>query len=457
MPLSSSSIVLPCQFSKARYGEMKARDLSKLFIFLAGVVAPFLLYLQQGALLDGASSPEHDPSPTLLSSPSEYFVPDDDWPMHNIDTNNTVAYAISITGCGNTDRAAEQLLQGAAVLGHSIKLNSASTPESGSRYEHKLIAFVHPDALACSERFAALGYEIQIRPVPVNVSEIRGEFLRTHVHKIGCCGAKEYLKLYSYQLTAYNAVVHLDVDCIILKPLDDLFDVMTEGPLSPAASKIPVMHGRALPGRVDAFFSRDYNMVHVGKKYPGFQGGFLVFRPSMEAYQEYVDIILEGNFVAGQGWNGTFGGYWGAQQIQGICSYFYDGLHPDTAVELNRCIYNQMVDAPSRDVNGEEKCIDGMEECEDCRRTDISEILSAHFTQECGKPWDCSIPDESKSKFRLCRELKRQWHLTRKKLVDSRSSSGAWPFQEYDGKHEPDVFQGHCKQVGAHGYLPFQI
>jgi hypothetical protein len=224
----------------------------------------------------------------------------------------TIAYAISLTGCDGDGLH----VQGAAVLGHSIRLNSAANPQSTSKYGYKLFMFVHPDAVSCAKPFGDVGFEILVRETPVNVTDIRGEFLRTHVHKIGCCGEKEYLKLYSYQMTDYPVVVHLDMDCVLLRPLDDLFDAIIEGPQSAGAKNLPVMFGNPLPEKIDAFFTRDYNMINPGKKYPGFQGGFLVVRPSLEVFEEYRAVILEGNFVGGAGWNGTFGGYWGAQQIQ---------------------------------------------------------------------------------------------------------------------------------------------
>ena len=44
--------------------------------------------------------------------------------------------------------------------------------------------------------------------------------------KSGCCGDKEFLKLYSYTLVDYPIVVQLDLDSLIVQPLDDLFDAM---------------------------------------------------------------------------------------------------------------------------------------------------------------------------------------------------------------------------------------
>ena len=76
------------------------------------------------------------------------------------------------------------------------------------------------------------------------------------------------------------------------------------------------------------------------------QGGFLVLRPDMEVYKEFVEIIRKGDFREGGGWGGKTGVFYGSMTFQGIIPYFYDVLHPDTAVELNHCVFNQMADNP---------------------------------------------------------------------------------------------------------------
>ena len=216
-----------------------------------------------------------------------------------------------------------------------------------------MIAFVHPDAVPCSSVFRNLGYDVQIRDTPFNVSAIKGDFLREHIIKSGCCGEREYLKLYSYALLEYPIVVHLDLDSLILKPLDDLFLAMMGGggggddadDVEEARKRVPVMFDAPLPpsSSINAYFTRDYNMINPGHKHVGVQGGFLVVRPSMEAFEEFVSIVLGGRFVKGNGWydhkgGEVYGGYFGAQQIQGICAFYYDDRHPVSGVELNRVV-----------------------------------------------------------------------------------------------------------------------
>ena len=64
-------------------------------------------------------------------------------------------------------------------------------------------------------------------PTPINESAIAGKFLRDHINdKAGCCGAKELLKLYSYKMTQFDWVVHVDVDVIFLKSIEELFKMI---------------------------------------------------------------------------------------------------------------------------------------------------------------------------------------------------------------------------------------
>ena len=356
-------------------------------------------------------------------------------------TATTIAYCISVTSCGGKN---EGITEGAAVLAHSIRRQKSQ----GSRYDAKLFAFVHPTAESCAkEKLERLGYQVQIRETPINATQIKGEFLRRTIQIRGCCQEKELLKLYAYTLSEPVAV-HLDVDFLILKPLDSLFDALLGDVQSSFLDSGEIEFGGneqnvTMPGRVDAFFTRDYNLSNRGKK-AGMQGGFFVIRPSIKVFEEYKSIILEGDHRRGSGWAGQgHGGYYGAQQIQGVMAHYYDFVRPNTAIELNRCLHNTMADNP-RDKNGH--CRNGAKECEDCRSRNIDDIFSAHFTI-CQKPWIC--PHTSPYP-RLCAKLHKQWFQARKELEMSRGS-----FVEKKGKHDPNVFLGYCNSPMSRGYIPF--
>ncbi|KAL7496704.1 hypothetical protein ACHAWT_004870 [Skeletonema menzelii] len=402
----------------------------------------------------------------------------------------TIAYAVSLTSCGSSANRNDNVAngghssdpsfsEGAAVLAHSIHLSSIRNfAQSGSYYDYKLIVFVHPNARACSDIFEELGYEIQIRDTPFKVADIKSEWLQEHIVKSGCCGEKEYLKLYSYVQFDYPIVIHLDLDSLILKPMDDLFDVMLaekskgvnakegggkeEEDVESTRKRIAVMHDDPLPpsGSIDAYFTRDYNMVNPGKKHVGVQGGFIIVRPNQAAFDEYIRIVLSGNFRMGGGWGGKYGGYFGAQQIQGICSYFYDEKHPGSGVELNKCYYNVMADPPRQGEVG--KCRDGREDCEDCRDTPLEEIYSVHFTL-CQKPWHCpplySAPEKTKA---ICNKLHGEWFRIREDLERFRAMErnvGGGEDGEYikpKGVYMPEIFRGFCNSGQSRGYIPLQ-
>lgn len=387
----------------------------------------------------------------------------------------TIAYAVSLTSCGVTADRHDNIKngghssdpsfhEGAAVLKHSIHLSSIRNYHiSKSLFDYEMIAFVHPNAESCSNVFKELGYTVQIRETPFNVTDIKEQFLREHVVKSGCCGEKEYLKLYAYALLEYPIVIHLDLDSLILKPLDDLFLAMLGGggggggipeEMAEARSRIPVMFNDPLPTpSIDAYFTKDYNMINPGHKHPGVQGGFLVVKPNMNAYHEYVNIVKEGKFFGPSGWERTgYGGYFGAQQIQGICSFYYGYKHPGTGVELNRCYYNAMADAPRQSSSG--KCRDGREECQDCRETPIEEVKSVHFTL-CSKPWKCPLwVGQNGATKNICAEFHQEWFRIREDLERKTAAEEEMEYKNPGGTYKPEVFHGYCRSNGERGYIP---
>lgn len=171
-------------------------------------------------------------------------------------TGVTIGFAVTVTGCG-----ADPITEGAAVLKHAIHLASVHG-DLGGRYDYKMYAIYHPDGDRCAAPLKDLGYELIRRETPVAVKDIEGDFLRQNIEKNGCCGEKELVKLEAYTLVQHPIVVHLDLDVLILKPLDALFDWMlvdqedlkaeydTEG--------VPIMWPEMeKPTKVNAYFTRD--------------------------------------------------------------------------------------------------------------------------------------------------------------------------------------------------------
>jgi len=226
----------------------------------------------------------------------------------------TIAYAISLTSCSSS-----ALLDGAAVLKHSIHKNSIRNVTSTSLYDYKMYAIVHPNAAKCSQPLQThLGYQVLVRDTPFNVSDISSQFLRETVVKRGCCGEKEFIKLWVYTLELHSIAVHLDLDTIVLHPMDELFDSMLSISVDSNAV-LPIMKREMLTGAVQvvpstihAYFTRDYVMTPPGTKHLPVQGGFLIVRPNRTAFEEYIEVVLHHEFVHGRGWGRSgYGGFYG--------------------------------------------------------------------------------------------------------------------------------------------------
>jgi len=383
---------------------------------------------------------------TLTSNPAKHLIVVS--PPRTTSTTPSaakVAYAVSVTGCGS-----DPISEGGAVLQHSI--HRASSRAGVGKYDYQLFAIYHPDAESCALSLQELGYTLLKRETPVAVSEIQGEFLRSRIESNGCCGEKELIKLEAYTLTDYPIVVHLDLDVIVLKPMDDLFDVMLGKSVVDTDSFV-MWKDKPIPDTLNAFYTVDYNMVGPSTPYKPVQGGFLVIRPSMTVYEEYKAIVRKGDFQANKGWGGLVGPFHGSMTFQGLVPYYYNVLHPGQAVELNRCLYNQMCDNPRTErtvddvVHG--KCRTGEEEtCQDCREVPVEDVVTTHFTL-CQKPWWCLPHSQDALQHRLCRKLTHEWYKIRSELEQSWGRSGRG-----SGTFEKDLFYGYCSKSGKDGYMP---
>jgi hypothetical protein len=205
----------------------------------------------------GVKSPQLQQPNNLRQAPKENALQQQQQqPPQDVVT--TIGYAVTITGCGS-----DPITEGAAVLQRSIHLASRHGP-LGGRYDYKLYAIYHTDGEACALPLADLGYELLQRDTPVLVADIQGEYLRENIEKNGCCGEKELIKLEAYTLIQHPIVVHLDLDVLILKPLDALFDWMMfdtnnqDGMDTYDTSHVPIMWPQEdRPHQVNAFFTRD--------------------------------------------------------------------------------------------------------------------------------------------------------------------------------------------------------
>jgi len=278
----------------------------------------------------------------------------------------------------------------------------------------------------------------------------RPDLLSYNMLNDGCCGYDELLKLHVYGMVEHGLAVHLDFDSLLLRPMDDLFDVMLGKTMMEDVkdqSPLPVAKGphTKVPDfnkPIHAAFTRDYNSVKdPNPDAPvGIQGGFLVVKPSLEVLDRFKTILRRGEFLLDprKGWGGKFGGFEGDMTFQGILPYYYEMVAPEgehNEIELDRCIYNQMADNPRKSTHrfpratpldpekmgfsDTTKCRDGREDCSDtdCQRVHPRDSVTAHFTF-CHKPWDCSDGLPGTVAHETCSVLLREWYGVRRELED---------------------------------------
>ena len=329
-------------------------------------------------------------------------------------THRRIAYAVSITDCPDKTEHRHLISDASAVLAHSIHRNSRRHPDSGSMYDYKLLAFVHPDAAKCTKYLPRYNYTVKVMETPINVSLIKREEYRERVQNpgAGCCREKEFLKLYALTLEEHEIVVHLDLDTLLLKPLDKVFDAMIQpDSFKKRIGPNAMWHWeQTVSRRIEAFFTRDYPMGNNGWpiEHYGVQGGFWIVRPNAAAFEELKHIIHEGNFS--RGWYDDrvkFHGFYGAAMIQGLLGFYYGHVRRGEAIELNRCRFNNMADNPMKHGDCAVPLFHGYE-CEDCRKTNFSQIHSFHATF-CGKPWNCAMQSQDE----MCKKFFSAWFQTR--------------------------------------------
>lgn len=305
----------------------------------------------------------------------------------------SVAHAISLTSCPiGTNTSTAAALDGAAILAHSIhRVRQGQVPPS--RYDYTLYAFVHPEAVACQHHLSLLGYQVLVRDTPFLPSEIHSIRFRHLVDEQGCCGRREFLKLWAYTLEDHDIVVHTDADVLFFQPLDGLFDAMlgldSDMPV-PFQHATNATNSSTTPARrIDFAYTRDYlqaSRFHTDPTKYGVQGGFYAVRPNRTVFEQMISILREGQYSSDKGWAYQgYGGFWGAAQIQGFLSYFYGEVQPQYAVEMDRCRINTMITDDPYFKDGK-TCRTGEKTCQDCRETPLDEMISVHMTT-CWKPW----------------------------------------------------------------------
>jgi hypothetical protein len=284
----------------------------------------------------------------------------------NQNNNRTIAYVVTITSCnGHARDNTFQIVEGASVLRHSIHRNSirasstnsntstttSTTAHHHSAFDYQLYAFYHPDAVACAIPLLEFGYIIEARPTPVRVEDIQNPLLQERIVKNGCCGEKELIKFEAFTLTSYPLVVLLDIDTLILQPLDRLFRFMLDTSFVPDDDDLLYYpHRSATAGRntnvtifsktMDLLYTTDYAMVNADRYIKPVQGGFVILRPNQTVYNDFVRIVQIGDFQfegnTDLGWGGRTGRFWGGTYQ---CFFLFYGV----LLWVNRTDLNEFI------------------------------------------------------------------------------------------------------------------
>jgi len=204
--------------------------------------------------------------------------------------------------------------------------------------------------------------------------EIKGKHLRETIDKSGCCGALELLKICAWRLEDYYRVLLLDMDAVLVKNLDHLFEDDQEKDLK---------------------FTWDNAMDSGNSRAPPVQGGFLMIKPSQRVFEQIIDVVREGDFRPGTGWGGTrIGWCWGGQTVQGLLAYYYSMVEPDKGLAIDPCRYNSMATT------------------KECKDYPWEQVASIHYTY-CQKPWKCHRTEG------ICEPMHNFWWKTRQNLEEA--------------------------------------
>jgi hypothetical protein len=368
-------------------------------------------------------------------------------------------------------------MDGAAVLQYSIR----NATGAKSKYRYQFYAIYHPNATACAQSLGSLGYVMMEREFPVQLLEIRNPFYRgilprsgtslghpfyrrspvsptsNPLRAEGCCGEKELLKFEAFLLTQHPVVVLVDMDVLVLKPLDDILDLIIFNKRPPddehsTGARHLMWPQRKIPEDIWLLYVNDYALVYPEDPIKPTQGGFAVFKPNRTIYDDIVNIVRDGDYHPDLGWRNQSGVFWGSTTYQGLMAYYFQISNPGHEVELHYCSHNNMKSPNGEVRDGVRICYSGqpVEACDDCRARSVADVSSAHFTV-CGKPWECWDLDEGEN--RLCKDLQRSWFRARSDMEKSWGRSGRG---NATGRRKVEQFCGYCKSHHFMGYEPIQ-
>lgn len=332
----------------------------------------------------------------------------------------------------------------AVMLRAMVHAHSYQNSASGSMYDYKMHAMIHPSAKKCRPKDSTgavvdrtvllqnLGYTVSIERAPVQTSNIEGsEYLKKYLLHHGGDDPNfllaDMIRLNAYELDQYDAVVLVDYDTMILGPVDEAIDLITDN------SNADV---RGRGSSIDVVFSWKHvpSLVNPQSRASVINLSFFLLRPSKAKYAKLRRAYKSDPFSEGRGWGsigrGRFPGW---MTTQGFLTYYYDEVENAAKVEINRCAFGNTGEedggASLITNGGKVECgtpnnlgTDSTQ-CSDCSKSKFDDIVVADWSY-CLAPWKCGVSgamtssSADKLSSRLCLRFQKEWFGGRLQMED---------------------------------------
>jgi len=290
--------------------------------------------------------------------------------------------------------------------GLAVMAYSAQKAAARSAHRITLLALM-PDTLPRQEEerrvLSLLGIEARFVPVPVPLGQVKTEFARKSLSKV--LGEMEQLKYYGAAMTEYDRVVILDGDTMWLSPIDELFENTKGYPLQGIY---------------------DHELDVSDSAFPPLNTGFLVYTPDKRDFDAICDIVREGDFRPGSGWEGSHTGWTYGTGSQGILSFYYNQVTPGVK-GFNTTAPTKGKDMPGMSFTQQPPSsrfrpldrsvynviqTDLLKQAISENHTDASRVKVFHFTGGCVKPWTCGGVSSD-----ICATMTEKWWDFRTELA----------------------------------------
>ena len=356
----------------------------------------------------------------------------------------------------------------AMMLRAYVHASSHRNPSSGSVYDYEMHAFLHPRAAKCRSSKADgslfevrdgsegrlpdeeydgmidrglvlqnLGYKVSVRDPPSTRSSdmVGSEYLRDYLSENVGDEVPDLIRLYAYELEGYDAVALVDYDTLIVRPVDDVVDLIAKsnGSVGNGAEKRGGGEGGGGregdnvendagggggdddDGGIDAVFSWEHlpSLANPQVRTAVINLSFFLIRPSRSTLDELIRLYRTAPFSETRGFGthgrGSFAGW---MSTRGLLTYYYDEVANAAKVEMDRCSFGNTAEEYDADdysviytAGGRVDCgagagvggdgggvADPSGQCGDCSRSKFEDVSVADLSY-CGAPWECGGGD----------------------------------------------------------------